>query len=385
MTCPHCQDDARCKGFRGRTVLSLLGTMRLQRHYYHCGQCHQGHCPQDQRLGLQQHDLTPAAEEVVALAGVQASFAEAAEKTLVRLAGLRLSESTVERTTEAAGARAGQQSASGQTFGPDKDWAWHKDAQGRTVAYVAADATGVGQQGKGGSKAEGRMAAVGMIYNPIPDERSRWAEPRGRRPPWQARYVAGLGPLADLGEPLRRQGAQVGMDRADVWVALSDGGSGLEDFFARNFPRVAAIICDFFHVAEYVAELGTALHPGQPEAAAAWSQTWCHRLKTEGGQSVLTGLRELEMGGRPAAVKECHATVVTYFENQVHRMDYPRYVSQGWHIGSGPIESACKTVIGQRMKGGGMRWGTDGADSLCHLRALFRGENGQWEGFWNQN
>jgi hypothetical protein len=38
-------------------------------------------------------------------------------------------------------------------------------------------------------------------------------------------------------------------------------------------------------------------------------------------------------------------------------MDYPRYRSKGWQIGSGPVESACKTVVGQRLKGPGMRWG----------------------------
>lgn len=53
-------------------------------------------------------------------------------------------------------------------------------------------------------------------------------------------------------------------------------------------------------------------------------------------------------------------------------MDYPVYVSKGWTIGSGPVKSACKTVVGQRMEGAGMRWGEDGADSVSHLRALFK-------------
>jgi len=385
MTCPYCQEDARCKGFRSRAVLSLLGNLRLSRHYYHCKHCHKGSCPQDQRLGLRQHDLTPAADEVVSLAGVQASFAEAAEKTLTRLAGLRLSESSVERVTEAAGRRVGEALAQGKTFGKHKDWDWHKDAQGRTVAYLSADSTGVGQQGPGGSKVEGRMAAVGMIYNPIPEERSRWANPKGRRPPWQARYLCGLQPLAELGESMRRQGGQVGMDRADIWVAISDGGSGLEAFFQQNFPRVLVVICDFYHVAEYLAGLAKAFHPTQEEAATAWTQEWCHRLKAEGGQAVLTALTELDLGGRSAAVKECYQEVRTYFENQVHRMNYPEYVAAGWQIGSGPVESACKTVVNQRLKGTGMRWGADGADSVCHLRALFRSELGQWESFWSQN
>jgi hypothetical protein len=47
------------------------------------------------------------------------------------------------------------------------------------------------------------------------------------------------------------------------------------------------------------------------------------------------------------------------------------------------IESACKTVVGQRFKSAGMRWGEDGAYALCHVRALYRSEKGQWQAFWN--
>lgn len=67
-----------------------------------------------------------------------------------------------------------------------------------------------------------------------------------------------------------------------------------------------------------------------------------------------------------------------YFENQVHRMDYPSYEANGWYIGSGAVESACKTVVGQRLKGSGMRWSEAGAHALCHVRALYRSEHSQW-------
>ena len=49
--------------------------------------------------------------------------------------------------------------------------------------------------------------------------------------------------------------------------------------------------------------------------------------------------------------------VLGYFRNQVDRMDYPTDEANGWFIGSGAVESACKTVVGQRLKGSGMRWG----------------------------
>jgi hypothetical protein len=32
-----------------------------------------------------------------------------------------------------------------------------------------------------------------------------------------------------------------------------------------------------------------------------------------------------------------------------------------------------------------MRWGEDGADALCHLRALFLSDKGQWSAFWQHN
>jgi hypothetical protein len=42
-------------------------------------------------------------------------------------------------------------------------------------------------------------------------------------------------------------------------------------------------------------------------------------------------------------------------------------------------------VVGQRLKLAGMRWGEDGAHAVCHLRALYRSEKGQWDAFWNRD
>jgi hypothetical protein len=304
----------------------------------------------------------------VALAGSLSSFAEAAQKTLPKLAGLCVSESTVERTTERVGQDVGERLSTGQTFGENKAWKWSKDAQGQTVAYVSADATGVGMQGANGGAAEGRMAAVGMVWN------------AGK--PGQVRYVCGLtGGLKVLGAPLRNQASQVGMDRARRWVAISDGGAGIEDWLRENFPRVEAVILDFWHVAEYLSEWAKALHADEAEAQRV-AEAWCHRLKHDGGAVVRAELERIDVSNRSETVREAHRVLRVYFTNQVHRMDYPSYRTKGWLIVSGPVEAACKQVVGQRMKGSGMRWGEDGADAVCHLRALFRSEKGQWDDYW---
>ncbi len=65
-------------------------------------------------------------------------------------------------------------------------------------------------------------------------------------------------------------------------------------------------------------------------------------------------------------------------------MDYPSYLANGWLIGSGAVESACKTVVGQRLKLAGMRWREPGTDGMCHLRALFKSEPSQWKAFWQR-
>jgi hypothetical protein len=359
-----------------------------QRAYYHCTACPKGHCPAEAAFGLGASDLTPGAEQLAVLFGTTASFAEAAERLLPKAAGLSLAESTIERATEAAGHRLGRALVAGETFGVAADWVWPEDAEGRTVASVSVDATGVPIQGPGGVEAEGRMAWVGKVLAPRPEARDV-EDARGNavaaagRPAaaGHARDLAGLMGLDEMGPPLRRQAAQVGMDRAQQWVALSDCGSGVDDFLRVNFPR-AVRIADFYHVAEHLSDLAKAWHPGDPEAAKGLSEGWCHTLKHEGGRAARAVLEALDRGGRSESAVEVYRQVTQYLDNHAERMDYPAYLASGWQIGSGDIEAACKTVVNERLKRSGMRWGEDGADAVCHLRALFKGDAERWEAFW---
>lgn len=191
--------------------------------------------------------------------------------------------------------------------------------------------------------------------------------------------------MADVGPTLRQHGTAVGMERAERWMALADGGTGLEECVTAHFPRVEAVILDFYHAAEYLHALATAWQGPDTQGAEALGHQGCHQLKQEGGQAVLTTLQGLDLRGRPATARTCYQATVRYFTTQVHRMDYPTYRAKGWQIGSGPVESACKRVVGQRLKGAGMRWGEAGADAVCRLRALFLSEPGPGDTFWSRN
>jgi hypothetical protein len=364
--------------YRRKTFLSLLGDIRIPRAYYHCRHCGQGHFPWDQSLRFSPQRLTLAAQEVVTLSGIKESFGKVAERSLWKQTGLRISESTVERTTEAAGERLGQLLAKGAVFGPARAWDWNCDRSGKTCGYISVDATGIMMQGPNGAKAEGRMVYVGMVYNPQPravDEEEAIAKPCDA-----VRYLAGLCSLEELGAQLRRQAAQVGMNEVEQWIAMSDAGNGLENFFDVYFPRAEKIV-DFRHATEHLTPLAKLLRPGK--AGEALLAGWCHQLKHEGGSKLLAALAKLNRANMDEPTRVEHDQVLTYFGNHAARMNYPEYLQRGWQIGSGSVESACKNVINQRLSMGGMRWGEGGGDALAHLRALYCSDADQWDAFWS--
>jgi len=359
--------------WRSKRIVSSLGELKLLHPYYHCRHCSGSDRTWQDALRLGDRRLTCAGEELVALAGLLSSFGEAAEKTLRKLSGMRLSEPTVRRTTEDAGTRLREMLDEQIAFQSPETWDWSRDARGHSCAYVSADATGVRQQGPGGSKIEGRMAYVGMIYNPAAQEDSGSIRDR--------RYLAGLYDLTDLGRQLHREALSVGWNQAEVQIALSDGAPCLEKFFKTYFPK-AVLVLDFFHAAEHLAELARTLHP-QEEVCQQTLGRWCSMMKQQGGHAVLAELEQLDQTGWSSEAQEVWRKETGYFRNNIHRMDYPCYRANGWRIGSGPIEAACKTVIGTRMKGAGMRWKPPATDAIATIRATYLSQPQRWDAFWN--
>ena len=363
--------------WRKKTLTSLFGEVRIIGSYYHCAVCHTGQQPWQVALRVGKHRVTPAAEEAIALSGLLSSFGRAARQTLEKLTGIRVSESTVERVTEDAGQQLGACLEQKAIFGPTKPWNWQHDARGQTCGYTSLDFVSVPQQGPKGAKADSRMAAVGLVYNPQSKHDERL--PRGND---EVRYLAGFYALSALGLELRRQAARVGWDQLEQPLAISDAGNGLEDFQRQNFPRAERML-DFFHASEHVGRMAQAVHPRDLDEAKRQTSVWCHTLKHVGGSALRSEWEQLDTGPWSDERREIYRVELGYFRNHEHKMDYPRYVANGWQIGSGPVESACKRVVTQRLKGAGMRWSEQGSDALCHLQALLLSQNGCWDGFWD--
>ena len=74
---------------------------------------------------------------------------------------------------------------------------------------------------------------------------------------------------------------------------------------------------------------------------------------------------------------------MTYFTNNLHRMNYAQHTQDNLPIGSGVTEAACKTLIKQRFCKLGMRWKHRGIKVVLRLREFVQ-TAGRWEQFWNK-
>jgi hypothetical protein len=379
VSCSHCSEDAKFVGYRVCRPTCLFGKIVYERAYYYCRHCKSGWFPTDAEFGIKAHQ-TSGAREVISLLGVLEPFEPSAQQVLPRLTGLSVSASTVQRTTESVGEDVARRRAEGETFGANEAWEWNVDAIGRRVAYVGLDATGVPQQGPRGEKTECRMPWVGLVFNPQPAGHKR------RQRIWETRYMAGLMSLDEISQQLRAECQAVDVSRADVVVGLSDGGNGLENCLVSvlgGIAREIVFILDFYHASEHLLEFAKVLYRDD-EARQQQTQAWCHKLKHEGGQSLLCKLEAHDMTTASPEALEAHRQLLGYLRNNQHRMDYPTYISRGWQIGSGMVEAACKTVVCQRLKESGMRWREHGTTALSQLRALYKSEPKLWKNYWNR-
>lgn len=310
----------------------------------------------------------------MALAGTLAPFKQAGD-VLRRLAGLQLSASTCRRVTEAAGERLRQQQAAGVVVLPGRPAAWdfslpERDGQSfpGTVAYLGLDAFAVLTRPTKGRPLEWRMLYVGLLYDPHKEHTV---------------YVTGFD-FEAVAARLRDYAVAFGLKAAEVLVAITDGGNGLERVLRQNVSDALEFVLDYWHEVQRLHKLAGLLHPGDSAAAAAWVEQAKGILWEQGGAALrrhLEGLR-LPEGASTELVEELRRRI-SYYRQNARRADYPDYRAKGWDVGSGPAEAGCKVMQG-RLKGAGMRWAVAGSEQVGALKALYASGEGLWDAFWAQ-
>lgn len=369
MTCPDCKYAAKFHSYQERRLVTVHGEVKLSRAYYRCGRCRQSFIPYDDVLGLFD-EISPGLRPLVCLAGTLLPFGDAADDVLRRYAGVRVSPSTVLRCTEGEGERLRAQLREGRMVKPTQaEPGWTKPAEeGMPMAYVGLDAFSVPMQGPGAMEAQHRMLYTALIYTPDKQH---------------TRYLVDF-ELDVLAEQVREQTRACGLTQVKQLVAITDGGNGLEEALQRHLADDMAMVLDWYHAAEHLSDFAAVRYSQEETARRDWADQAKSILYEQGGDALLKHLHEVELPPKTRTdVREEFRKLIGYFENNRHRTDYPMYRAKGWDIGSGPTEAGCK-IIGERLKGSGMRWVEDGAATVGALRALYVSSPKLWDGFWEQ-
>jgi hypothetical protein len=151
---------------------------------------------------------------------------------------------------------------------------------------------------------------------------------------------------------------------------IGDGASWIQKIWLHAFKNCGAIrTLDFVHAASYLHKLiETLCESGE---IARNYKRFKGILKKWGGTSLIKNLK-LTFGKRLENIEGEGADALEYLQERVWMMDYRLLRKQGYYIGSGMIESACKTLVAARCKLAGMHWRHKNAAGIALLRATLR-------------
>lgn len=132
-------------------------------------------------------------------------------------------------------------------------------------------------------------------------------------------------------------------------------------------------ILDFFHATEKLGEAVAAAYGDGTRDTRHTFERLRDRLLLEddGATAVINALAYLR---KKFPRREKIDSVLKYLRKNRHRMRYAEWKRQGFMIGSGVVEAACKTLVAQRLKLSGMRWSSKGAQAILTMRGWDQSE-----------
>lgn len=303
---------------------------------------------------------SPYLEELAVFAGSQTPY-ESAQEYLRKFLRFSLSDSTIFRRTNQYGEQVEPVLTSTQS-------ASYQDQ----TRYVMVDGSMVLTREEGYK--EVKLARI-FAHNQralISSEQAQ--EARGYI--HQSLYIAHLGEHEAFEQKLQEPLNQLEPLAKEV-VVVSDGARWIKDYFQTFYPQ-ARLILDVYHVKEHLAKFASVAI--SQEQSQPWLQEQYSRLLASQLDAVIEAIGSCQNLTKAGALQQ--TTLLNYLKNNAFRMDYAFYRQQGWLIGSGPIESAHRTVIQQRMKLSGQRWTKQKAQHMLNLRACWL--SNQWDSVINQ-
>lgn len=162
-------------------------------------------------------------------------------------------------------------------------------------------------------------------------------------------------------------------------IALTDGARALQQQTLAAFPDFTLIL-DLIHAVEYLWDaVNVLLGETHPDRIAWMTDALCCVLDDDLERLLCHLNYQRSSPTLSPAHQKTLTTVVNYLRRNRPYMQYQHYLAQGWPIGTGVIEGACRHLVKDRFEQSGMRWSRVGAEVMLHLRAVAL--NGDWVDF----
>jgi len=182
-----------------------------------------------------------------------------------------------------------------------------------------------------------------------------------------------------LGRLLRREAKHLKLTDADQKIAVADGAEWIRKQLESKLPMLDSQILDFYHMSEHVWAAANICFNQGSDKAKEFASEILHIAKHDGPTVLLSRLMDELKKYRSKAKRKSLKKLIRYIAHRFEMCDYPKFIEQGWQIGSGPTEAMCK-VLTYRLKGAGMRWDRPGADAMMALIALE--QSNTWKSYW---
>ncbi len=375
---------------RTAEVVSVFGPVLYRRGYYAECDCGHGQAPIDEQFGLQPGAITAGLAELLALTGIELSFAGGAE-WLEKFLLFRVSETTVREETERFGALQTEVDDQQRQIGQSED---ELQALQRRKAptcprlYGSLDAAKVRiEPRKPGEKAapereDWRDLKLGCWFEaePVrPAQRSARQRTKVERhqPALRAtaiEYFTDIAPAETFGQLLWGTGCLRQAERVAELIFVCDGAPWIWKLVDRYYPAAVQIV-DWYHAADCLKRVALSAVSAEGERAAWLEQTLEH-LWAGKVSDVITACQSL------AARSDEARRAVGYFSENRQRMRYAHFRAHDYFIGSGTVESACKQIVAHRLKRSGAQWQLAGATQTAKARAAWL--SGSWDALAHQ-
>jgi hypothetical protein len=179
-------------------------------------------------------------------------------------------------------------------------------------------------------------------------------------------YIAHLGNHTQFLEKVEYH-----LDDLGERIFVADGAKWIWKWVEANYPQSTQIL-DFYHAKQHLCQWAEAVFK-DPLEKENWIHTQCFWILNNGVATVIENLKQLKVSTSQG--RKNRNILIEYYQSNKERMHYKSFREKGYMIGSGPIESAHRNVIQQRMKLSGQRWTMKGAQQIVNLRVERKSNN----------